>query len=114
MYNTIANSIGNTIGNTIKKESGFSRYPFYNYFDFILRSSKKRANAILTVRFIGTTFVEHRREFIENLQYGKQIGKLLDIENMQKRPQAPKPILLGQESKNSENWIPNFDCFEND
>ena len=59
----------------------------------------------MTGRFIGTTFVEHRREFIENLQYGKQIGEILDLENRQKRPQASKPIFLGLESEKSGNQI---------
>ena len=49
--------------------------------------------------------MEHRREFIENLQYGKQIDDFLDINNDQKRPRAPKPILLGLESEKSENHI---------
>ena len=49
--------------------------------------------------------MEHRREFIEHLQYGKHIGEMLDIKNMQKRPQAPKPVFLGQESEKSENQI---------
>ena len=31
----------------------------------------------------------------------------LDIKNMQKRPQATKPIFLGLESEKSENQIPN-------
>ena len=56
--------------------------------------------------------MEHRREFIENCQYGKQIGKILDLKNMQKRPQARKPIFLGLESGKSGNMIPNFDFFE--
>ena len=33
--------------------------------------------------------------------------------NMQKRPQAPKPIFLGLDSEKSENWIPHLDFFEN-
>ena len=32
---------------------------------------------------------------------------------MQKRPQARKPIFLGQESEKSENQIPYFEHFEN-
>ena len=56
--------------------------------------------------------MEHRREFIENLQYGKQIDEFLDLKNKQKRPQAPKPIFLGLESEKSEIWIPNFQIFE--
>ena len=31
---------------------------------------------------------------------------------MQKRPQAPKPILLGLESGKSENMVSNFEIFE--
>ena len=30
-----------------------------------------------------------------------------------KRPQAKKPISLGQESEKSENWIRNFDFLKN-
>ena len=56
--------------------------------------------------------MEHRREFKEKLQYGKQIGKILGPENMQKRPQTKKHIFLGQESEKSENQIPNFEIFE--
>ena len=65
----------------------------------------------MTGRFIGKTFVEHRREFIENCPYGKQIGKFLDPKNMQKRPQAPKPIFLGLESEKSENLVQHFEKF---
>ena len=32
---------------------------------------------------------------------------------MQKRPQAPQPILLALESEKSENTVPNFEIFEN-
>ena len=56
--------------------------------------------------------MEHQREFVEHFPYGKQIGKILDQQNMQKRPQAQKPIFLGLESEKSENWIPNFENFE--
>ena len=48
---------------------------------------------------------------MENGPYGKQIGKMLDIKNTQKRPQAPKPIFLGLESERSENQVPNFEFF---
>ena len=57
--------------------------------------------------------MEHRREFIENCQYGKQIGKILDINKMQKRAQAPKPIFLGLESEKYENMIHFFDFLKN-
>ena len=63
-------------------------------------------------RFIGQIFVEHRREFIGNCQYGKQIGKFLDLANTQKRPQAPKPIFVGQASEKSGNQVPHFDFFK--
>ena len=53
--------------------------------------------------------MEHLPEFIENCQYGKQIDDFLDKKNMQKRPQAPKPIFLGLESEKSENQVPNFE-----
>ena len=49
--------------------------------------------------------MEDQREFVEHFPYGKQIGKILDIKNTQKRPQAPKPIFLGLESEKSENQI---------
>ena len=37
----------------------------------------------------------------------------MDIKNRQKRPQAQKPIFLGQESEKSEIVIPVFEIFEN-
>ena len=46
---------------------------------------------------------------MEHFQYGKQIGKILDMKKMQKRPQTQKPILLGLESGKYENKIPNFE-----
>ena len=62
----------------------------------------------MTGRYIRTTFVEDQREFVEHFQYGKQIGKMLDIKNKQKRPQTPTPILLGLESEKTENHIVNL------
>ena len=47
--------------------------------------------------------MEDQREFVEHFQDGKQIGKILDIQKRQKRPQAQKPILLGLVSEKSEN-----------
>ena len=41
----------------------------------------------MTGRYVGSTFVEDQSEFVEHLQIGKQIGKLLD---MPKSPQAQK------------------------
>ena len=49
---------------------------------------------------------------MEHFQHGKQIGKILDIKNRQKRNRAPKHILLGLESEKSENQIPNFENFK--
>ena len=42
---------------------------------------------------------------MENPQNGTHIGKFLDQHKHYKRPQAPKPILLGLESEQSENQI---------
>ena len=50
--------------------------------------------------------MEHRKEFIEHFPYGKQIGKFVDLKNMQKRPQAHKPIFVGLISEKSENHVP--------
>ena len=46
----------------------------------------------MTGRYVRSTFVEDQREFVEHLQIGKQIGKLLD---MPKRPQAQQHIWGG-------------------
>ena len=48
-------------------------------------------------RYVRSTFVEDQSEFVENLQIGKQIGKLLD---MPKRPQAQKHIFWVWTMKN--------------
>ena len=66
----------------------------------------------MTGRFIGKTYTEYRREFVEHFPYGKQIIKFLDQQNRQKRPQAHKPIFLGLESEKSENQVPYFDFLE--
>ena len=62
--------------------------------------------------YIRSTFITDQTKFIENCQYGKQIGEILDQLNTQKRPQAPKPIFLGLESEKSENPVPNFEILE--
>ena len=49
---------------------------------------------------------------MEHFPYGKQIGKTLDIKNMQRRRRAPKHILLGTKSERSGNRVPNFTSFE--
>ena len=46
---------------------------------------------------------------MEHFPDGKQIGKFVDQQNMQKRPQAPKPIFLGLESEKSGNQVPIFE-----
>ena len=46
-------------------------------------------------RFIGKTVVEHRREFIENLQCGKQIGEFVDQKELAKTSPGPKTDFLG-------------------
>ena len=64
----------------------------------------------MTGRYVRSTFVEDQREFVEHLQIGKQIGKLLD---MPKRPQAQKHICLGLEYEQSGKMVPPFEIFEN-
>ena len=56
----------------------------------------------MTGRYVGSTFVEDQREFVEHLQIGKQIGKLLD---MPKRPQAQKHIFWVWNMRNLETWF---------
>ena len=63
----------------------------------------------MTGRYVRSAFVENQREFVEHLQIGKQIGKLLD---MPKRPQAQKHIFLRLEYEKSGNLVPKFEKFE--
>ena len=49
---------------------------------------------------------------MEHFQYGKHIGKILDIKSRQKRHRAPKHILLGLESEKSGNQVPFFEILE--
>ena len=56
----------------------------------------------MTGRYVRSTFVEDQREFVEHLQVGKQIGKLLD---MPKRPQAQKHIFWVWDMENLETWF---------
>ncbi len=56
----------------------------------------------MTGRYVRSTFVEDQREFVEHLQIGKQIGKLLD---MPKRPQAQKNICWLWNMRNLETWF---------
>ena len=51
-------------------------------------------------------------KFIENSQYCKQIGKILDMKNKQQRHRAHKHILLGLKSEKSGNQVPFFAKFE--
>ena len=71
---------------------------FYNCF-------WKTANAILTIRYIRSTFITDQTNFIENSQNCKQIDDFLDLKNSQKRQRPPKPIFVGLESEKYENWI---------
>ena len=82
-----------------------SPIPFLKIFRLVLKCFQKRVNAILTGTYIGKTYTEYRREFVEHFQYGKQIGKILDQQNMHKRHRAPKHILLGLESEKSGNQV---------
>ena len=66
----------------------------------------------MTGTYIGKTYKEYRREFVEHFPYGKHIDKLLDQQKSQKHPQAQKPNFLGLESEKSENQIPFLECFE--
>ena len=65
-------------------------------------------NAILTGRYIRSTFVEDQREFVEPFQYGKQIGKTLDIKKQTKCHRVPKHIFLGLRSEKSGNRVPYY------
>ena len=60
-------------------------------------------------RYVRSTFVEDQREFVEHLQIGKQIGKLLD---MPKRPQAQKHIFWVWNMRNLETWFQILKKFE--
>ena len=51
-------------------------------------------------RYVRSTFVEDQSEFVEHLQIGKQIRKLL---NMPKGPQAQKHIFLVCDMKELKN-----------
>ena len=63
----------------------------------------------MTGRYVRSTFVEDQREFVEHLQIGKQIGKVLALP---KCPQAQKHIFLGLEYEKYGNLVPNFEKFE--
>ena len=65
----------------------------------------KRDIAKLMPRYIRLTFIMDQTKLMENDPYGKQIGKMLDIKNKQKRPQDQKPIFVGLESETSEHQI---------
>ena len=63
----------------------------------------------MTVRFIGKTYKEYQRELIEHFKNGKEIRDFWTCRNVKKRPQAPKPILLGLGSEKYGNQVPNFE-----
>ena len=64
----------------------------------------------MTGRYVRSTFVEDQKAFVEHLQIGKQIGKLLD---MPKRPQAQKHILWVWNLKNLETWFQSLKSLKN-
>ena len=64
------------------------------------------------IAYIRSTFITDQTKFIDNCQYGKQIGEFLNEQNKQKRPQAQKPIFLGVESENLVHVFENFGNME--
>ena len=58
------------------KKNDFPDTPFEDI-SICLKMFMKRANTILTGRYIRSTFNKDQREFMEHLQIGKQIGKFL-------------------------------------
>ena len=83
--------IGNTNRQYNTQKNPISPIPLSKIFRFFKDVYEKGASAILTGRYIRSTFIEDQEEFMEHLQIGKQIGKFVD---MPKRPQAPKPMLF--------------------
>ena len=63
----------------------------------------------MLITYIRLIYITDQNTFIENCQYGKQIGKILDIKNRQKRHRAPKHIFLRLEYEKSGNQVPNFE-----
>ena len=59
----------------------------------------------MTGRFIGKTYTEYRREFVEHLPYGKRIGKFSSKKERGNVHKAQQLIFLGMESEKSENQI---------
>ena len=57
-------------------------------------------------------FYRRSERFVEHFQYGKQIGKILDMKNTQKRHRAPKHIYLGLQSENYGDQVPHFENVE--
>ena len=53
------------------------------------------ANVILTGTYVGKTYKEYRREFVEHFPYGKQIGKFLDPKKQAKTSPGPKTDFRG-------------------
>ena len=64
----------------------------------------------MTGRYVRSTFVEDQREFVEHLQIGEQIGKLLDIP---KRPQAQKQFFWVWNMRHLETWFQFFQSSKN-
>ena len=55
----------------------------------------------MTGTYIGKTYTEYRREFVEHFAYGKQIGKILDIKSI-KTSTGPNTYFWDWNMKNLE------------
>ena len=64
--NTIGNTMGNTIGNSIQKKKRFFGFACFNKIPIFLYHFGKRDTAILTARYIRSTFVRDQREFVQH------------------------------------------------
>ena len=101
-----------TIGNSINKKIRIFPIPILQIFRFLYNCLWETANAISKIRYIRSTYITDQTKFIEHFRSCKQIGKILDIKNTQKRPQAQQPIFLGLESEKSGNQVPHFENLE--
>ena len=77
------------------KKKRISPIPLLEIFRCVLISFRKRANTIVTGRYVGSTFVEHQRQFVEHSQYGKHISKMLHIQNWQKNVTGSQNTFVG-------------------
>ena len=94
------------------KKIRISPIPLLQLFRFFCNCLWKTANAILKITYIRSTSITDQSKFIENLQYCKQTGKILDRKKHAKTSPGPKTDFLAQESEKSEKMVPNFEFFE--